>query len=177
MPIKRRCSSATIWGCCMRFQLDSGNELFGYIPRFLLSHANTLADGNPSVYGQPDDLVDHEYGVAATVNHSWVFDHESEVWRHLAVVGMGAGGSEYVALDISHMGNLEDDSPLDVLWTTESVSDDEYDAGLGRTWSRPALTYTVPNDDLGREPYAWLVFGSGYPDSDDDELGQTPVFC
>lgn len=153
------------------FQLDSGNELFGFIPPFLLARAyrRFALGGNASPTGTEED-----FGLSATVNHGWVYDGALSEWRHLAVVGMGAGGKAYMALDVSHMGRAAE--PLEVLWTTEDAAlAPVYRPLLGETWSRPALTYSFPGADPllpGAEPRASLVFGSGYPDPAPSGPGQ-----
>lgn len=158
------------------FQLDSGNELFAFMPPFLLANAYRMFQNGPENRGQPSALADHESGISATVNHGWVFDGSADTWRHLAVVGMGAGGKEYLALDLSHMGRLQTDDPIEVLWTTEDVAlKPDYEALLGETWSRPALTYSFPGVDPlspSAEPTSHVVFASGYPDDTPAGAGQ-----
>lgn len=153
------------FGIIHAFQLDSGNELFGLIPRFALGNAVLQAANGPANMGQPvEDLENHIFGVSSTLNHGWAFDSEESRWRHLGIIGMGAGGSEYIALDLSHM-SPDADTPVDVLWTTEdSALRVDYDQMLGETWARPALTYHVANDELASEPETFLVAGSGYPE-------------
>ena len=155
-------------GIIHAFQLDSGNELFGLLPRFAIANAVTQAANGPANMGQPvEDLEEHEFGVASTLNHGWAYDAGADRWRHLGVIGMGAGGLEYITLDLSHM-NPALGTPVEVVWTTEDSAplDDlktAYDPILGETWARPALTYHVPNDELtGGEPETFLIGGSGY---------------
>ncbi len=154
------------FGIIHAFQLDSGNELFGLLPRFALSNAVDQVANGVTNMGQPedDDLENHIFGVASTMNHGWVYDEAETRWRHLGVLGMGEGGHEMIALDLSHM-NPDVDPPVDVLWTTEDTAggrDEEYDDYLGETWARPALSYHVEDDQMINEPQAFLVFGSGY---------------
>ncbi len=164
-------------GLLHAFHFDSGNEMFAYLPRQLLPHVKTLTDNGVTNFGQPNAVDLHEYGIATTVNQIYAYDHGASKWRHVAVFGYGAGGREIVALDITHMGNLDSGTPFDVLWTTESASTKaSYDAWLGETWSRPALTYTVENDDMGQLPRAWLVFGSGYKVAGGTSEGRAIVF-
>ena len=50
-----------------------------------------------------------------------------------------------------------------MLWSTNDPDLDQvYTPLLGETWSRPALTYHVPSDDMSNEPDPFLVVGSGY---------------
>ncbi|PRQ09949.1 type IV pilin biogenesis protein [Enhygromyxa salina] len=145
------------------FHYDSGNELFGFLPLALINNSRVLSLGKPSQFGQPEGLAEHVYGVASSVNAGWAWDEDAQIWRHLAVFGLGPGGSELVTLDVSHMGRLQDDEPVEVVWTSStSALATEYAQTLGETWSRPALVYAVPNDAMSLEPKAYLVFGSGY---------------
>lgn len=148
-------------GILHAFQYNSGNELWGFLPPQVL--LSTLAQfdefqTNPANRGQPEALEDHHYGVAATINTGWVYDDANERWRHLGVVGLGEGGRDIIAFDLSHMSPASDELPIDVLWQLHGE-----DEQLGLTWGRPALTYHVPADSMDQEPSAFLVFGSGYP--------------
>src|SRR5690606_20083176 len=151
------------FGILHAFHYDSGNELFGFLPLALINNARILSVNGTQNFGQPEALSEHVFGVASTVNAGWAFDHEQQVWRHLAVFGLGPGGSEILTLDVSHMGRLADDDPVEVMWTTStSALATQYQNTLGETWSRPALTYATPNNQMSLEPTAYLVFGSGY---------------
>src|SRR5690606_7285794 len=135
----------------------------GFIPRALINNARILSVNGPDNYGQPEDIGEHVFGVASTINTGWAYDEDSGEWRHLAVFGLGPGGSEILTLDVSHMGRVQDDDPIEVVWTSSTTSiADQYAATLGETWSRPALTYAVKNHSMALEPKAYLVFGSGY---------------
>ena len=156
------------FGLLHAFHYDSGNELFAFLPRALVNNARRLSLGDPETFGQASNLDEHVYGIASTVNAGWAYDEEAQTWRHLAVFGFGPGGSEIVTLDVSHMGRLQTDEPVEIVWTsstTEIAAD--YAATLGETWSRPTLTYAVPNHEMSVEPKAYLVFGSGYPKAQD----------
>ena len=153
------------FGLVHGFHHDSGNELFAFLPLALINNARVLSLGDPNQFGQAGGVSDHVYGVAATINAGWAWDEAAETWRHLAVFGLGPGGAEIVTVDVSHMGRVHDDDPLEVLWTSStSELAPDFAATLGQTWSRPALTYAVPNDQMSVEPRAFLVFGSGYRD-------------
>jgi hypothetical protein len=163
------------FGMLHAFHYDSGNELFGFVPLALLNNSRKLSAAGVENYGQPEQVEDHVYGLASTINNGFVFDPFVDEWRHLAVFGLGPGGSEILALDVSHMGRLQADDPIEVVWTTTTSSiAGDYAATLGETWSRPALTYAAPNDSMGLEPASYVVFGSGYREgSGDEERGRT----
>jgi hypothetical protein len=153
------------FGMLHGFHYNSGNEMFGFVPAALLTNSRALSVNGTENFGQPAKAKDHVFGIASTVNAGWAFDDDAGVWRHLAVFGLGAGGSEIMTLDVSHMGRLQDDDPIEVVWTTSTAGNAaDYAATLGQTWSRPALTYAAPNHAMSLEPAAYLVFGSGYRD-------------
>jgi len=161
-------------GVLHAFQLDSGNELWGYLPRAALTAAVAEAAIGAAAMGQPADIDEHIYGIAATINHGFAYLAADDRWAHLGIFGFGEGGREYYALDLSHMSPESPDGPFDVLWSTEDpLLKADYDAYNGETWSRPALTYRMVNDDaLSVEPEAFVVFGSGYPVDDPAPTGQ-----
>lgn len=156
------------FGVLHAFQLNSGNELWGLVPRTLLSNLPDYVANGAAARGQPSELDDHIYGIAATANVAWAYDDTSaderdHTWRHLAVIGLGAGGSEYMALDLSHMSPYSSRDPVEILWTTSTSPDEAYfTRGLGETWSRPALAFHVPSEDIAKEPDPFVVMASGY---------------
>lgn len=160
-------------GMLHAFQYNSGNELWGYVPNAMLQNVADQAARGPASVGQPEALEDHDYGISATVNVGFVYDDSADDpddhrWRQLAVFGFGPGGSDYVAIDVSHMSPASPRGPLEVLWSTNDPDlDDVYDPLLGETWARPALTYHVPADEMGQEPDPFLVVGSGYGSADE----------
>lgn len=157
------------FGVLHAFQLDSGNELWGFVPRFLLQSLAEKSAIGAATYGQPGEVEQHNYGLAATLNRGWVFDDraadpELHRWRQLAIIGMGPGGTEHMVLDLSHMSPVSPQGPFEVLWTTEDPAlVAQYDLYNGETWARPALGYHVPGEVSTQEPDAFFVMGSGYP--------------
>lgn len=161
-------------GVLHAFQYDSGNELWGLLPRALLESAVQQAANGAATRGQPEALEDHIYGVAATLNQAWIFDDRDDDsanhrWMHLGVFGLGAGGRSLMALDLSHMSPAAPDGPFEILWTSEDPANaDFYDAHAGETWSRPSVVYEVPGNLVTATPSASLVFGSGYASGGDN---------
>jgi hypothetical protein len=165
-------------GVLHAFALDSGNELWGLVPRFLLDGVVAQWKNGAGTMGQPANLDEHIYGISATANHGWVYDAGEAKWRHLAVVGLGAGGSELIALDVSHMSPSAENGPVEVLWTSEDAALDAiYDQIVGETWARPALAYEVPGNVLGAEPTTRLVIGSGYPAVENGVTGRSLLYA
>lgn len=156
------------FGVLHAFQLDSGNELWGFVPRFLLQSLAQKSAIGAGTYGQPAAIEDHLYGLGATINRGWVYDDTSadpllRRWRQLAILGMGPGGAEHMVLDVSHMSPQSPQGPFEVVWTTEDVGlKAQYDPYNGQTWARPAMGYHVPGDVSTQAPDAFYVMGSGY---------------
>ena len=155
-------------GILHAFQYDSGNELWGFVPRQLLATAVEQSHNGAATMGQPDSLEDHIYGVSSTLNQGWVYDDRAadpadHEWVHLGIFGLGIGGTELYALDLSHMSPESPDGPIEILWTSEDgpIAAD-WDARLGETWSRPSIMYDVPGNNASSIPSARLVLGSGY---------------
>lgn len=169
------------FGVLHAFQLNSGNELWGFVPRFMLQSLAEKAEIGAATFGQDGELEEHRYGLASTINRGWVYDDRSanpdeHRWRQLAIMGAGAGGNEHVVLDISHMSPSSPRGPFEVMWTTEDDDlDDDYDLFNGETWARPALGYHVPSEVSTQTPDAYFVMGSGYPSATptSDEQGRT----
>lgn len=157
-------------GILHAFQYNSGNELWGFLPRAALTSAVAQSTEGVARRGQPDGIDAHHYGIAATVNQGWVYDDRptdplARTWRHLGIFGMGNGGREYYALDLSHMSPSSTRGPFELMWSTETTNALIADARLGETWARPALTYHVSGDTMAAEPDALVLIGSGYPTS------------
>ncbi|MCH9682726.1 MAG: hypothetical protein K0V04_14925 [Deltaproteobacteria bacterium] len=151
------------------FQLNSGNELWAYIPRYALESLQQKSAVGAATYGQVGELEEHSYGLAATLNRGWVYDDTDpdpalNRWRQLAIIGMGPGGNEHAVLDLSHMSPESARGPFEIMWTTEDAGlAATYDQYNGQTWARPALGYHVPNEISTQAPDAFFVMGTGYP--------------
>ena len=109
-------------GMLHAFQLDSGNELWGFVPRFALSGLAQQAAGGGALpgslpveqppqgaasVGQPPALEDHLYGLSATLNHGWVHDEGADpadpadgLVAPLGHHGDGTGGNRAVCARI-----------------------------------------------------------------------------
>lgn len=170
-------------GVIHAFQLNSGNELFGLLPRFALESLVAQADVGAATYGQEGEIEDHKYGVSASLNHGWVYDDrdadpDNHTWRNYGIIGMGIGGQEWIALDLSHMSPSSPSGPVEILWTSEDATlKTDYDTYNGETWARPSIVYHVDADVATNEPDAFVVMGSGYPEdgTPPTEQGRTLV--
>ncbi len=115
-------------GMLHAFDTATGNELWAYVPRMLLSKLYLLSD------------------IAYATQHKFYVDGSPEVvdvlspidgmWHAVLVVGMNAGGRGYVAFDVTNPTNPK------ILWefcndsTVCSVSD----ANLGLSFGNPVIT-------------------------------------
>lgn len=163
-------------GMLHAFQLDSGNELWGFIPRHMLERSIRGMVNGPELMGQNKNPDEHVFGLGGTVNHGWTFDPNRGTeggWRHLAVMGSAAGGDHFMVLDVSHMSPLSPRGPVEVMWTSKDKHlRNAYELTTGQTWARAALTYHVPNDEISKEPITILVLSSGYPEGVTPPAGQ-----
>jgi hypothetical protein len=170
---------------CMFHAYDFGNgeELFAYIPPDLLQKLKTLYDNamlspNPAGYtGQEKNPTNHIYGISTSSKANDVQFADGK-WHTVVVSGMGPGGKNYFALDVTHPNGQSDyngaawatdkrydnnTAPFSLLWHTKNTAiSGSYSPTLGETWSLPAFGRI---NDSGT--YKWIVFaGSGYDDTD-----------
>ncbi len=121
-----------------------GEELFGYIPGFLLTKIKQLpqriskpfyVDGTPSA---GDAWLPAETDDATTP------DKEPEEWTTVLMTGMRNGGDGYLALDITNpdAGTGDAHGPYPKLMWEFTDSD------LGRTWSEPVITRVKIKDQF-----------------------------
>lgn len=160
------------------YDLGTGVELFGYVPRLLMSRLDTLPRSGPKPI-----FVDGETSGADV----WLPTSASDVtkdtaeWNTAMMVGMRNGGDGYVALDVTDP-NATAVQPHGayprLLWEFTDVA-----GALARTWSRPVITrvkmkasfnkdYCGPNDGDGLNTVSspngncreeWVaIFGAGY---------------
>jgi hypothetical protein len=100
------------------------------------------------------------------------------VWKTVLVVGLGFGGTELYALDITRPATLAGaikttaaDAPAKLIWSSETQSKTSYDAALGLTTSVPAFYY---GKSAARTDYRF-VFGSSYNETGSSTQGQVLV--
>lgn len=164
------------------FNLNTGHEVFAYVPPDLLPNLKTLYDNamaspDPSGFtGQVENPANHIYGISSSpkVNDVQFADGK---WHTVIVSGMGPGGKNYFALDVTHPNGVSDYNgaawatdkrydasvaPFSLLWHTRNTAiSASYSPTLGETWSLPAFGRI---NDGGA--YKWVLFaGSGYDDT------------
>lgn len=113
--------------------IESGQELFAYVPAGVYSRLNRLMEQNYS----------HSYYVDGPVTSGDAYIGGS--WKTLVVGGLGAGGKTLYALDVTNPTSMTKDQ---VLWEFE-------DADLGNTYSQPQIAR------LNNGKWA-VIFGNGY---------------
>ncbi len=137
----------------------TGDELWAFIPRELLSRL-------PALF--VDDLdATKNYGLDSDIrafrtdeNNNGVVDGDDRV---LLFFGMGRGGSNYYALDVTQRN-----SPRH-LWTLGPTQL----AGIAQTWAPPALTRIQVSGATQNELNLALVLSGGYDDTQDDDQTAT----
>jgi type IV pilus assembly protein PilY1 len=119
-------------GMLHAFDATNGNEIWAFIPTAVLPNLKSLADDNYP--------TNHKYFVdgSPVVTDIW----NGSAWKTILVVGLGAGGKSYFALDVTTPG-----SPA-LLWEFT-------DSNLGYTFGNPVVGKLTNG--------TWVVaFTSGY---------------
>ena len=129
-------------GMLHAFDAETGEELFGYVPRAVLPKLGALTD----------DPYAHQFYVDGqqTVRDAW----DGSQWRRVLVGTLGAGGRGVYALDVT------DPNSPEVLW--EVSSDDD----LGFVFGEPLIT-RLGESGTGN----WkALFGNGYNSPNGDSI-------
>ena len=151
---------------------ETGNELFAYIPRELLSIQKTLFENSS---------LDRPYGLDGSVS-IWIDDKDGDgvvdpaTEKAYLYVGMRRGGRNYYALDITDAQNTTTNARL--LW---KIVDGDWIRGngtvtagtyseMGQSWSQPL----VRKVDVNGTERTVLVIGGGY-DINQDSVTVTTV--
>jgi type IV pilus assembly protein PilY1 len=110
-------------GMLHAFDAATGNELWAYVPSFVLPQLYRLAD--------VDYAIKHRYSVDASPNIGDVCvsncGNSSAVWKTILISGLGGGGRGYFALDITDPANPS------ALWEFS-------DTNMGYTYGKPRIT-------------------------------------
>jgi len=109
------------------FHGDTGEEMWAYLPRFLMSGLWVLAD---SGYKNR-----HTYFADGSPETADVYDSATSTWKTVLVAGANSGGRGYYALDVT-----DPDNPKG-LWEfcTDSTVCSITDANLGLTYGNPVI--------------------------------------
>lgn len=114
-------------GMLHAFNSNTGAEMWAYAPRMLLSNLYKLADFSYA--------TQHRFYVDGSPSLGEVMDGNG-YWHTILVEGMGAGGSGYVALDVT------DPTKPSLLWEfcNDSTLCGKSDANLGLSFGNPVIT-------------------------------------
>jgi type IV pilus assembly protein PilY1 len=116
-------------GMLHAFNATNGNEMWAYIPRFLLSRLYVLADVNYA--------VQHQFFVDGSPEVADVLSPSDGTWHTILITGMNDGGRGYVAFDVTNPS-----SPT-FLWefcNDSTICTTNHDANLGLTFGNPVVT-------------------------------------
>jgi hypothetical protein len=116
-------------GMLHAFNATNGNEMWAYIPRFLLSRLYVLADVNYA--------VQHQFFVDGSPEVADVLSPSDGTWHTILITGMNDGGRGYVAFDVTNPS-----SPT-FLWefcNDSTICTTNHDANLCLTFGNPVVT-------------------------------------
>jgi len=125
-------------GMLHAFNADTGDEMWGYIPSFVLPKLKVLADN--------DYANQHRYLVDGSPTVSDIDDGSGKGWKTILVAGLNAGGNGYYALDVTNPSTPR------VMWEFT-------DATMGLSFANPIVAKLADG--------TWVVaVTSGYNNSD-----------
>lgn len=138
---------------------NAGNELWSFIPSELLPRLNSLRTADPpnsKQYGLDANIRAHKIDV----NGNGVVDGADRV---ILFFGMGRGGSNYYAVDVTSQT-----SPR-LLWRRGPGDATNPLTGLAQTWSTPVVGDVVIN----KVKKLVIIFGGGYDPTQDNVAHNT----
>ncbi len=132
------------------FRADTGMEVLGFVPSALFGALNQLTSPTYA----------HRYYVDSTPTENDVYFTGLGQWRSVLAGGLGGGGREIYALDVTDPAAFAEGNAKNlVLWEFTDTKAAPYgDPNLGDTYSRPAIVL------LNNGVWA-AVFGNGYNSS------------
>ncbi len=141
-------------GMLHAFNATTGTEQFAFVPTAVIPNLNRLTDAN---YGATDGSAPHQYYVDSTpVIADAYFDG---AWHTVLVSGLGAGGREVFALDIT------DPSSPKLLWEFTNVNDGD-------------LGYSIPKPSIARlHTGEWAVLVPNGYNSASNGTGKAVLFA
>lgn len=153
--------AATNDGYLHAIDARTGNELWAFIPPELLDRLINLYDNGPE--------STKRYGLDGDVR-SFKLDRDrdgivepADGDRVLIFFGMGRGGNNYYALDVTSKSQPRH------LWTR---GPNEL-PGVGQSWSPPAVTRVAVRNRTQNAEHLALVIGGGYDDGQDNDQAST----
>jgi len=151
-------------GMMHAFRVVDGEEQIALLPPSLLAkqvdlYQNYVDSKKIRPSGQLPDPGQHLYGVANSLRFGDV--RIGKDYRTIGLITLGPGGEEIAAIDITKIPRPDAspyNDPVTVLW---SKTDAEL-AGLGTTWSIPAMAPTMKGTASNDDGKWRLLLGSGF---------------
>ncbi|MDZ7790747.1 MAG: PilC/PilY family type IV pilus protein [Xanthomonadales bacterium] len=143
-------------GVLHAFSAQSGEEMFGYVPR--------------GVWDGLEDLADPDKPFRFTVDGEVVVTdaYDGTSWKTVLVGGLGAGGKAIYALDVSNPNTFNESEVMWEVTADDLASDPKAEPDdLGYTFAKPQVA-RLPNGDWA------VVVGNGY--GADDHQARLLVF-
>ena len=167
---------ATNDGILHAFSLETGDEMFGWVPAHLLPKLYSLFQKG----GQDWDLNNWEYVLTGSVKVEDVLkltnpSPPTYAWRTWLTITDGLGGDQWVILDITDPTDADcSSSPCTYTFPATPrialVADSEHPAfdtlnlhdRMGLTLSEPSIAYDYQNIGTSVEPLPFIGMASGY---------------
>ncbi|MEJ2392924.1 MAG: PilC/PilY family type IV pilus protein, partial [Gammaproteobacteria bacterium] len=122
---------------------NNGQEQFAFMPKVAMQNAATLTDPNYRTAGLHHYFVDGQMEITDAFFKKPA--DSAAAWHSVLVGGMGAGGQEIYALDVTNPSQLtEANAASTVMWEFTDADD----ADLGDTYGKPHIV-RLHNDEWG----------------------------
>jgi len=150
---------------------ETGEELFVYIPKELLPNLKAYYD-NPKGSANKKYGIDGQFGLKVSYGATDTIRKVRPVSEVLLYAGMGRGGRNYYALDVSPASSGEPSTIQPKLkWAIVGGTTGTPYQRLGQTWSTPKVSKIKWNGSA-RDV---LIFTGGYDVNQDDDTPNTPT--
>ncbi|MCR4508556.1 PilC/PilY family type IV pilus protein [Pseudomonas sp. 32.2.56] len=149
---------------------ETGAELFVYIPKELLPNLKAYYD-NPKGSASKKYGIDGQFGLKVSYGSADAIRKVRPVSEVILYAGMGRGGRNYYALDVSPANSGEPSTIQPKLkWAIVGGTNGTPYQRLGQTWSTPKVSKIKWNGSA-RDV---LIFTGGYDPNQDDDTPNTP---
>lgn len=139
--------------------VNTGTELWSYIPKELLSDltnvADTTEDAQSKHYSLDGDIKVLKYDINGDGAIDAATDGSGD--RVILYFSQGRGGDNYYAIDVTYKDNPQ------FMWSLDNTQLPK----VNKSWSTPVLTRIAVQGASQNSQKLVLVFGGGYDDSED----------